>query len=1058
MSPKLSKRLLLLFFSSFIVCTSLWAQNAIIGKVTDADGNGLADVSVQIKGKKKLAVTDKNGMFAIDAALTELLVFSSVGFKSVEVRASEASTIKLTIKTATLSDVVVVGYGEKKRKNITSAIGSIKGDELRKSPVATFDQALTGRIAGVQVTSSTGDPGGNISVRIRGTSTVSSISSNDPLFVVDDIVLPQGSNLSSINAADIESIDVLKDASATAIYGIRAANGVVVVKTKRGVKDKNTISFDLYTGVTQPWKRLDVQNIREHATLNNEIINNWNLQNAGVTSFVPVPVNPAWSTPARIANLPTQGTNWQDEIFRNGVFRDVSLGFSGGTGKTNYYFSLGNRDEKGIILNSDFKRTNIRANIDNQAREWLRMGLNVSYADTRRSVTGGTNDDRTGFMQSVLMTPPEIPVYAPDGSPGLAPTRQILWYGNLFNPVNLIEATNPQFNNTDIFGSAYLNIKLPYGFSINTTLGMGSFAGGYSVFNANLINIAGTDNNLGQLFAGRFSGLSWNWDKYINWNKWIEGHAIEVTVGHVAQEITNEGINFNQQGFVNQSREYRIPGLGNPAQISFPATYPQEFAYESYFGRLSYNYDERYYLGATYRIDKASPAFATNNKTAYFPSLSAKWRVTKEDFFKDVTFFNELSLRGSWGISGNIGPLAYPGYSLLKINSNYPFSASTSASGVSLGQFANTGTTWETIYQTDIGLDATMLNGKITATIDWYTRNTRNMLLPLRIRGIFGGSAAAPLVNVPGEGVVNEGIEIALGYADKINKDISFSLNGNVSFNKNTVVDIGDNPFIELNEALQINGYEATRSAVGQPISSFFGWKADGIFQNQAEINGAPVDLLRRGGSKPGDIRFKDINGDNKIDEKDRTFLGQPNPTVIYGVNFTLNYKAFDFSMQLQGVGGNQIFNFLYQQATLGDPKYSEGINRLTDVNDRWKAGGGTYNFPRVSFDDKNNSFNTRMSDFWLQSGAFARVKNIQIGYTLPVSVTKKLTIERLRVYVSASNLFTFTNYKGFDPEIGQNSTGYTDIFSTNRDLQAGVDRGTFPQPRMLLFGLNVTF
>lgn len=814
----------------------------------------------------------------------------------------------------------------------------------------------------------------------------------------------------------------------------------------------------MYSGVTQPWKTLDVLGIRERAELNNEMIGNWNNQNAANPSFIPVPLNPQWSTSQRLDNLPKQGTNWQDEVFRNGFFRDVNLGFSGGSGKSTYYFSLGNRDEKGIIINSGFKRTSIRANVDNQVKDWLKMGITFNYSDTRRTVTGGTNDDRNGFMQAVLMTPPEIPVFASDGSPGQAPVRQILWYGNLFNPVNIITATNPRFNNTDLFGSVYANVKLPFGLTFNTTFGLGQFGGGYNVFNGNLINIAGANNQLGQLFAGRFSGINWNWDKYLNWNKWIKGHSIETTVGHIAQEIKNEGINYNQQGFVNQQNEFQIPGLGDPAQISFPPTYPQEFAYESYFGRLNYNYDERYYLGATYRIDKASPAFATKNKTAYFPAVSAKWRLTKEKFFQNIKFFDELSLRGSWGISGNIGPLAYPGFSLVKLNSNYPFSAGTSISGVSLSQFPNTGTTWEKIYQTDIGLDATMLDGKFTATVDLYSRNTRNMLLPLRVRGIFGGSAAAPLINIPGQGVVNKGIELALGYNNKLNKDFSYSIAGNVSFNKNEVVDIGDNPFVELNEALKILGYEPTRSAVGQPISSFFGWKSDGVYQNQEEVNKGPQDRLRAGGSKPGDIRFKDIDGDGDVDEDDRTFIGQPTPTVTYGVNLTANYKNFDFSMLVQGVGGNDIFNFLYQQATLGDPKYSEGINRLTDVRGRWKPDGGVYNFPRVSYDDKNNSFNTRMSDFWLQSGSFTRIKNIQIGYTVPEKLLGKIKIEKIRAYVSASNLFTFTKYKGFDPEVGQNTTGYTDIFSTNRDLQAGIDRGTFPQPRMILFGLNVGF
>jgi TonB-dependent starch-binding outer membrane protein SusC len=1062
MPTKFSKSVCLSIIGILFSSLSLLAQNTITGKTMDVEGNPISDVNIQVKGKKTISSSDRNGIYKIIAANEDLLVFTSVGFNTVQVRASEALSVKLTVKTAALSDVVVVGYGEKKRKNVTSSIGSIKGDDLRKSPVASFDQALAGRIAGVQVTANTGDPGGNVSIRIRGNSTVSSVSSNDPLYVIDDLVLPQGANLSSISPSDIESIDVLKDAAASAIYGIRAANGVVVVKTKKGTKDKNRVSIDMYTGVTQTWKRLNVLNIKEHAELNNEILGNWNAENAGNASFIPIGLNPEWSTPQRIANLPRQGTNWQDEIFRNGVFRDVNLSFSGGSGKTTYYFSLGNRDEKGIIINSSFKRTNIRANLDNQVKDWLRMGTNLTYSDTRRTVTGGTNDDRTGFMQAVLMTSPAIPVFASDGAYGQAPSRQVLWYGNLYNPRNIIDATNPKYGSADLYGSAYANIKFPKGFSFNSTIGVGQFSGTYSIFNANLITLTGAVSPFGQLFAGRFSGLSWNWDNYINWNKWIKGHAIEATVGHIAQAISNEGIAFNQQGFVNQQGPYQLPGLGDPAQISFPPTYPREFAYESYFGRVNYNYKERYYIGGAYRIDKASPAFATNNKVAYFPSISTKWRITKEKFFEEIKFFNDLSFRGSWGISGNIGGEAYPGYSLLKVNSNYPFytsNSNNSISGVSLGQFPNTESTWEKIYQSDIGMDASMLNGKLNLTIDWYSRNTRNMLLPLKLRSIFGGSAAPPIVNVPGQGVVNKGIEIALGYKGKVNKKFSYEINGNISFNKNKVVDIGNNPFIELSKDLGISGYETNRTAVGQPIGSFFGWVFDGIYQNQAEVNKGPIDLLAAGGSKPGDIRYKDLTNDGKIDENDRTYIGQPTPTFIYGLNFGASYENFDFSMLIQGIGGNKVFNFIYQQATLGDPKYSEGINRLSDVKDRWVNDGQPHNFPRVSFDDKNKSFNTRISDFWLQNGAFTRIKNIQLGYTISEKLIKKIGIEKFRVYISASNLFTFTKYKGFDPEVGQNATGYADIYGgTNKDLQSGVDRGVFPQPRMLLFGINVTF
>ncbi len=1040
-----------LLMFAFVMPLAAVAQNLVTGKVTDAAGAALADVSVQVKGKKILTATDKNGAYSVIASGSDVLVFSSVGFGTVEVKASEAISIKLTSQSTTLSDVVVVGFGEKKRKNITSAIGSVKGEALRKSPVATFDQALAGRIAGLEVTSSTGDPGGKVNIRIRGNTTVSDASSNDPLFVVDDLVLPQGVGINSINPSDIESIDVLKDAAATSIYGIRAANGVVVVKTKRGVKDKNKVTLDVYAGINQPWKRLKVLNIQEHAEFNNDYYARYNAANPTATQQI---LNPEWGTPARIANLPKDGVNWQDEIFQTGFFRDANLGFSGGSGKTTYYLSIGNRDEKGIILNSTFKRNNIRANIDNQVKDWLRLGVNVSYSDNKRTVVAGTNDAAaTGLMQGVLLASPDIPKYAADGTPGRAPSFNPLWYGNVINPISRIEGENVQYNNSDIFGSAYANIKLPYGFSFNTTLGAGKFDGTYTGFNSSLyFTTQASTLSRGQIYKGTSSGISWNFDNYLNWNRWIKGHAIEVTAGHVAQGITNTGTSVSQSGFINQTPAFQILGLGDPLGNSSAVQYPQEFAYESYFGRLSYNFKERYYFGAAYRIDKASPAFATKNKTAYFPAISGKWRLTKEKFFEPVKIFSDLSVRGSWGLSGNIGNKPYSGFSLIKINSNYPFGGGTaaSASGVSLGQFPNVEATWEKIYQTDLGIDATILDGRISLTMDVYNRKTRNMLLPLRLRGIFGSTSAAPLANIPGDGVVNKGLELALGYKSAAKKDFNYEVSGNISFNRNRVVDIGNNPYLSLSNADNI------RIAVGQPISSFYGWVSDGIYQNQKEVNDAPVDLLAGGGAKPGDIRFKDLNGDNKIDFDDRTYIGQPTPTYTYGFNVGGSYKNFDFSVLIQGVGGNKIFNKLYQQATLGDDGFKDGINRLTVVKDRWIDDGQIHNFPRIIYESNQTSQNTRMSDFFLQDGTFTRIKNVQIGYSIPSNLLKKIDIERIRVYVSASNLYTFTKYKGFDPEVGQNTTGFS-VFE-NKDLGIGVDNGVFPQPRMLLVGMNLTF
>ncbi|HVG11836.1 MAG TPA: SusC/RagA family TonB-linked outer membrane protein, partial [Flavisolibacter sp.] len=1002
-----------------------------------------------------IVATDRAGRFSILAKENDVLVFSMVGYSSAEIAAASASVVTLRSNTIALGEVVVVGYGTRLRKDLSSSIVSIKGEELRKSPVATLDQALQGRAAGVQVTSSTGDPGGAISVRIRGISTASPSGSSDPLYVVDDIVQPGG--ISFLNPSDIESIDILKDASALAIYGVRSANGVILIKTKRGSSGARAkVTLDAFTGVSKIWRKLDVLSIQEKAALNTEIIKGFNDRFDDNPAFTPIPVNPEWASPERIANLPRTGTDWQDEIFQTGNVRDVTLGVSGGGKGSSYYFSVGNRSDEGTIINSKFNRTSIRANVEADATDWLRVGLNTSYSTSNRRVTSGTNDDRTGFMQGALFSSPDIPVYNANGGFGIAPAPNIYWYGNLYNPVNIISSSNPKYTDNNIYGSVFGQIKLPFKITLRSTFAAGQFSGAYSVFSGSQVGGAAAPRPNTSLFAGEYSGMNWNWDNYITWANRFKDHNVEVTGGYVAQLITSRGTNYSQSNFLDQSPNFQYPGLGDPATLSFPFSAPSEIAYYSYFGRASYNFNEKYYFQVSARRDAGSPAYVTNEPAGTFPAASVKWRVSKERFFESIPAFSELSVRASYGEMGNIGNTPYPGYSLVKINSNYPFNGN-SVSGVSLGQFPSvTGSTWERLRQTDIGLDASLFSNKVTVTLDWYNRITTGMRVVPKMRPIFGVSATPPLVNLDGDNVKNSGFEAAISYTAKKGK-FGYTISGNASVNKNKILNLGDMDFISPPDASLVGSYQPSRTLVGHPISAFYGFVFDGIYQSQDEIDKAPVDKVGQQ-LQPGDMRFKDLNGDGSIDESDRQVLGNPTPSFTYGVNFSANYSSFDLSLLVQGVAGNDIYNYLYQQGTLGDPRYNEGINRLTDVNKRWTAANPSSSFPRLSFRDNDYAKNTRFSDFWLQSGAYLRLKNVQLGYSLPKSISDRMHIERFRVYVSASNLLTFTDYKGFDPEIGINSTGYTDVFSANRDLQLGIDRGVYPQPRMILFGVNVGF
>ncbi len=1055
MSKTFLKTVITFTVSMFFVLSGR-AQNKIDGVVYDTSGNALPSVTVQVKGTKKSTQTDALGKYSLTGvASNATLVFTSIGFAKAELKADEAGTVRLTRVSAALGEVVVVGYGTRKRKDLTSSISSVTGEDLRKAPVATLDQALQGRVAGVQVTSSTGDPGGQISVRIRGISTASPSGSSDPLYVVDDIIQPGG--ISFINPADIESIDILKDAAALSIYGVRSANGVVLVKTKKGsTKGKAKVSLDAFTGITDVWRKLDVLSIQEKAALNTEIIRNFNAQFANSPSFTPIPVNPEWATPERIANLPKNGTNWQDEIFRTGHFRDANINIAGGGEKSTYYFSVGNRSEDGTMINSKFTRTTLRANVETEANNWLKVGANIGYATSNRRVISSTNDDRTGFMQGALFSSPDIPAYQADGSYGVAPVININWYGNLYNPVNIINSSNPKYTDNNIYGSLFGQFKLPFGITFRSTIAAGQFAGSYSVFSGSQVGGAAAPRPTTSLYAGEYSGYNWNWDNYVNWSKWLNGHTIDFTAGYISQYIRSRSTNYNQSNFSNQSPDFQYPGLGDPATLSFPFSAPSELAYYSYFGRLGYNYKEKYYLQFSARRDAGSPAYVTEKPAGVFPAGSAKWRVSKEKFMEDVSFINELSVRGSYGEMGNIGNTPYPGYSLVKINSNYPFGGS-SQGGISLGQFPSvTGTSWERLKQTDIGLDLAMFGNKLSVTVDWYNRITSGMRVVPKIRPIFGTSAQPPLINLDGDNVKNSGLEISVTYTDKKGK-FDYSISGNASFNKNRVTNLGDIDFIQPPDGTLVGSYQPSRTLVGHPISAFYGFVNDGIYQSEDEIAKAPVDKIGQQ-IRPGDLRFKDLNGDGFIDESDRTVIGNPTPTFTYGLNMSAGYMNFDFSLLLQGVSGNKIYNYLYQQGTIGDPRYNEGINRLAVVQDRWSVDNPDGKIPRIAFRDNDYAKNNRVSDFWLQDGAYMRVKSVQLGYTLPASIMRKLQIEKCRVYVSANNLLTVTKYKGFDPEIGINSTGYGDVFSANRDLQLGIDRGVYPQPRMILFGLNVTF
>jgi TonB-dependent starch-binding outer membrane protein SusC len=1067
-------KLLMTYACLFLYCHTASAQIKFSGTILDEQNVPLKGATILVKGKSNSTSSDAKGKFNITVEEGAVLIFSYIGFNVKEVPVSNNMIVILQPAISKLNDVVVVGYGTKKRKDISTSIATISGDDIRKSPTTSIESALQGRAAGVQVISNDGNPGGNISVKIRGASTASPNGSNEPLYVVDGSIAPNG--ISFLNPSDIESIDVLKDAAATSIYGIQGANGVVLLKTRKGGKNgKMNLFFDAYGGVQQIGKKLKMLDAQGAARMNNRLIdeNNNDPINILDPGFIPSTKNPFWDTEAKINAINNPGSDWQNEAFQNAKLYDATLTMTGGTEKTSYSFSVGRRDEDGIIVGSNFKRNTLRLNVEQQTTNWLTLGFNVNYGNTRQVATASVNDENDGFMQAMLFTSPSVSVRDASGRgyggppvfPGTVTEQEIFaWYGSAFNPISILESRNPLSLATNLYGNGFVDIKLPLkGLSFRANLGIGRYNGTFKSFSKKREGlIFRNDNN--SLFQGDYDSKNINFDQYLNYYKWIKGHSIEVVAGHTSQDRDNDGNQFSQLSFDNQDPRYQYIGYGSPATLNVGST-KTKLTFEAYFTRFNYSYKEKYYIQGSYRRDGASNVFQdpTNfgngkSKFADFYAGSVKWRISKEKFFSKIKFINDFSVRYSYGDAGTTGGAPYPGYSLLGASAtlgSYPITnnSGVSQAGVFTGSYGNSLLGWERNRQSDFGIDLVLFKNRLSITADWYNRLTIGMISNSKISPIFG-LATPPYVNLAGTNLKNSGFEIAATWS-KTKGKFKYNISGNFSTNKNEILDLGDNKFLIPNNNNVGRLWPISRTSVGTPIGAFYGYTCIGVFQSQKEIDASPTDEISGGAKRPGDLKFKDINGDGKINADDQGYIGQPIPKYGYGVNFQASYGSFDASIFFQGVGGNKIYSWLYAQATIGDAAGNGlGANRLEETNNWWSASNPTSLNPRIVVGDPAK--NGRNSSFWLQDGDYLRFKTVQIGYTLPNFISKKMQLQRMRVYISANNLLTFTKYKGYDPEVGVNVN--TTSASENRDLQSGVDRGKYPQPRTMIFGINVTF
>jgi TonB-linked SusC/RagA family outer membrane protein len=1037
----------------------------ILGTVTDENGEPVIGASVVEKGNPQNgSITDFDGQFNVKVSEGTTIVISYIGYLTQELRATRGMKVVLKEDAQTLQDVVVIGYGVQKKSVVTASIAKVSADDLDGKTRLRAEDALKGMAAGVNVTSASGQPGSKSMIRIRG---IGTINNSEPLYIIDGMPTDQN-GMESVNPSDIESIEVLKDAASGAIYGARAANGVILVTTKKGKIGKASINYNFSYGWQSAWKKRDVTGATDYAILQNER----RVQN-GLAPLYNDPYNMVDANGEKINGF---GTNWQDLLFNDNapiVQHDVSI--SGASEKVNYYLSLGYFTQEGIIGGnygqSNYDRLTVRSNNqfnlfdESKERNFLNkldLGANVSYMRVHN--TGVEANSTWGSpLGSALYLAPTLPVtlkgavgqemidrYSAydlyrdaNGDPYTIPNF-VGSYQEQNNPIAMMQG-NPNKNwSHKIMPKFSIDLQLfdelKYHFTYSAEL---SFWG-YDAATKQKYYLSGNNNaDHTSVTAYKGNNTTWQIENTLTYDKIFGKHTIGVVLGQSALKFKGDELGGSHWNLVNVDKPSINYTTGGDLEISTDADGKMtgakslvgawggpyvEHRLSSLFARLSYNYDERYMLQATIRRDGSS-RFGSNNKYGTFPSFSVGWNIMNEKFMENTRdWLTNLKLRASWGKNGNdnIGDFAYTTLTAMGGSSNYYYGqTATMIYGSKANRLANEDLKWEESEQTDLGLDFGFWNNKLTFSVDYYIKKTNGMIIEMPIPSYVG--EARPLANV-GD-MENKGIEFELGYKWNIS-DAHFAIKANASYLKNELKNLGNDTGF-LNYGISQFSDGGTRAENGQPFPFFYGYKTDGILQNQAEADA--YNSKYGTSSKPGDFRFVDTNGDNKITSDDRTNIGNGVPDWTFGLNFDAEWKGFDLSLFFQGVSGADVFDATYRQDIASG-------NYPTWVLQRW-TGEGTSNTVPTLGDSKN----WVCSDMYIQDGSYLRLKNLTLGYTLPRYLTNKIGISRLRIYGRAENLFTWTKYWGFDPEIGSGSTSL------------GVDYGVYPQARTYTIGFNVS-
>lgn len=1047
----------------------------ISGVIRDSEtGETLPTVSIFVKGTSIGVTSNIDGEFELTVPDdSETLVFRFVGYKELELPITgNMSNLQIEMEPdlLLLEDVVVVGYGTQQREEITGSVASIRTEVLENIPVSSFENALQGRLAGVNVVEPTGEPGASPEITIRGGGSIT--ASNGPLYVIDGVPLSRNSDLqvdiqsqrgsfqapksnafSSLNPNDIESIDVLKDAASAAIYGSRGAGGVILVTTKKGNADRNRVTVSMYGGASSVVNKPDMMNAEELIAYTKDARNNTYLQDIALGN---TPANPSYNPdnnagrpdvanyliPEQYVNWDGTDTDWLDLVLSSSAQQNYHFSASGGTDKATYFLSAGYLDQEGIIDGSSFTRYNFRANVTYDITDRIKLGSVTNAAlsnHDRLPANAPYFGTPPGIIYSALVHSPVVAPYNDDGTINQLNNQSYLGGGTTTasNPLAIQKFITEEINNNRLYGSLYGTFDVTDKITFKSLVGydlddyQSSFYQGTQFLYRNQTSPQPFAQSSGA------NGFNWLWENTVNYQETFnEDHKVGVLVGYTAQKQKNEVNLVTANGFVDD----QVPNVAGGI-ITGGGYNESEWALASALARVNYAYQSKYLLAATIRSDRAS-RFGSDNQTGIFPSFSLGWRVAEESFMESMDVVNELKLRASYGVAGNFEIGNYSAISLLG-SVNYPEDGNIFP-GSSLSTLGDSELTWETSYQTNLGLDYALLNDRIYGSIDYYSTVTKDLLLSVNVPPSTGFGSV--LTNI-GE-VENKGFEFSITSRNLVG-DFQWSTDFNFSTNDNKVTKLGPN-----GDPILVPGAAGVRhiTQIGSAVGSYYGFKVDRVYQNQAEIDadnasapGGDYDLLASNPA-PGDFRFKDVNGDGVVDSNDRTVLGSYQPDFIYGISNSFNYKNFDLRIFVQGVVGREVMNLTSRHLLNGEANF----NSYAALNDRWisESQPGNGDHPRADRNSNAHGNNNRESSYQVQDGSYVSIKNVQIGYNLPVGKLGNFA-RKARIYASATNLAIFTDYIGFNPEVN---------LQASNSLTPGEDYGAYPLARTIQLGINLEF